>query len=691
MPIGGLRVLMKKILSLSLAFFLIFLSISVCSAQEEDTCKQFRDQIQKLEQLDITNLGPSVREIYKESLLKLYREYTTCLENEISTTVKARQRSNGASAQALDGKLVSLRAEKADTEKKIVIFEIASNLKSSPKPPVESNRAASDVATNAESPAPESEMVAASTVTSSVHAGNGSINLGNGTAPVNNTRMAVGSAMPASQPQDCAASEAYGDPPVILADLVNRAAADAVRRNDPTRAIFPLSQMVLYTVFDAASANSSSQLRGLEAYQYLSETARTDKQLGAAANSEGAVSGIEKPSFARLLGFAIEHGGITKQNDGTNLTLSTSLYSLYAMSGGDTAETYQRAGFLNRIGLSATFAVNDQENELANARRNNLSEWSGKVRLFGDRTTRSARFQRFWNESVRPLIRERLRTLGTSVETLSSQLSSYDAIERVSRRCLPDLVRDRMNSNEFKAATDDQKRQMVADLILGHLRANVFNQVRPNGRLELNGEQVAQIENDFLPRLKTSLDHLVLADAEIKERIADLSKGPLATFAYTNYRIPTGSDYSETKFLFEQDKGLFRPLKLIGNFGLSFYNKPDPFLNQERLRDISAALSFEGSSRSPFTEAENQSRITYSFVGRYQRLFENRRRVQRTPDIGAFQFVMEIPFFKGLSLPLSATYANATEEERKNHFRFNFGMRLDTDKLFELLKAASNR
>ena len=94
------------------------------------------------------------------------------------------------------------------------------------------------------------------------------------------------------------------------------------------------------------------------------------------------------------------------------------------------------------------------------------------------------------------------------------------------------------------------------------------------------------------------------------------------------------------------------PLKLSGNLGLSFYNRPDRSLNQQRLRNLVAALSFEGSSNSPFTEAENQSKVTYSFVGRYERLFENRRTVNRTPDIGALQFVMEIPLFKGLSLPL---------------------------------------
>jgi hypothetical protein len=360
------------------------------------------------------------------------------------------------------------------------------------------------------------------------------------------------------------------------------------------------------------------------------------------------------------------------------------------MGNGDTAEAYSRAGFLNRVGVSATFAIDDTTNELANARRNNLSEWSAKVRLFGDRSTRSERFRRFWQERISPIIRDRLQRLGSAVESLSNDLEAYDGIERDSRNCLPNLVQNRMAQPDYVAAGADARKQMIAELVLSHLRANIYNRVK-NGPLKLDQEQITQIEQDFLPGLRASLDRLVLADAEIKREIEDLRKGPLATFAFTNFRIPTGSDYSETKFLFEQDKGFFCTLKLIGNAGLSFYNKPDPLLNQKTLRDVSAALSFEGSSSSPFTESENQSRITYSFVGRYQRLFENRRLAQRKPDLGTFQFVMEIPFFRGFSLPLSATYANATEEEKKNHFRFNFGMRLDTDKLLEMLRAASNR
>jgi len=366
------------------------------------------------------------------------------------------------------------------------------------------------------------------------------------------------------------------------------------------------------------------------------------------------------------------------------LTLSTSLYSLYKMNKEDTAETYARAGALNRIGVSASFGVSDKNNELANARRNNLSEWGVKARLFGDRSTRSAQFQKFWDKEIRPLINDRLQALGGGIEHLSNDIEGYDLLESSLTDCLEAAVKDRMDDSDYETATPEGQEKILTSLIIAHLKANVFKRVQ-NGQLELSDKVKRDIELEYLPRLKTALDNLVTAGGLIDKKLEDLKKAPLGTFAYTNHRIPTGSDYSETKFLFEQDKGSFGPLKLTGNFGLSFYNKPSPTLNQQRLRDITAALSFEGTSHSPFTENDNQSKITYSFVGRYERLFENRNRVGRKPDIRVLQFVTEIPLVKGFSLPFSISYANATEEERKQGFRFNFGMRLDTDKLFELL------
>jgi hypothetical protein len=654
-----------------LLVLLLCLSSRPYIAQEANDCEPLRVKIEQVEMLDFNAMSPSLRQLYKESLLRLYTQFSKCLEREIAT---ARQRAvaDSQAARDVENKLHRLVKAKSDTEGKIIIIRTSLDL---PDEALDHNLAA---------PVPPATDKPVSAPTERRPTTRAGIVAGNGLTA---TRFASPAALagPATPIQsNCTPSVAYDGAPEILKDLATRLASDVVNENNPDKAALAGPQMVLYTVFDAASPKSSELVHSLEAYHYLAETARTDKQLGASANSDGAVSTIEKPGFAQLLGFAVEHGGITQKSDGTNLTLSTSLYSLYTLGNKDTAQNYARSGILNRVALAATFAAENKDNELANARRNNLSEWSAKVRLFGDRSTRSPGFQKVFSEKIKPLIRDRLRTLGRSIEELATKNPNYGTLEDAALDTLPDEVRARMACPDYTAAANPQREKIITDLILGRLRTAVYEPVSTR-RISLGADEIARIEGEFLPNLKKSLDNLVLADDILKKAIGDLQKGPLATFAYTNHRIPTGSDYSEAKFLFEQDKGFFGPLKLTGNLGLSIYNRPDRSLNQQKLRDFSAALSFEGTSDSPFTEAENRSKITYSFVGRYERLFENRRMANRTPDIGALQFVTEIPLFKGLSLPFSVTYSTATEEEKKQGFRFNFGTRLDMDKLLELV------
>jgi hypothetical protein len=661
---------MSGCLNVFLALLLCF-SPALCSAQTSTDCDQLRNKVAQLENLDIGQMSPTLQKLYKESLLKLYNQFSECLQREVSIASQMHIAvAKTDAATEVDSRLQALVKEKSDIDAKITMMRIALDLADVNPPPAatETPDVSSTAVVNRGTPAGETSR------------------------RTTTVRASADRSMPI-HPSDvipkCGPSAGYDDAPGILKDLATRLAGDIIDENNPDKAAQAGPQMVLYTVFDSASAQSSQLVRGLEAYQYLGETARTDKQLGASASSEGSVSGIEKPGFAQLLGFAIEHGGIAKQNDGTNVTLSTSLYSLYALANKDTATNYARAGILNRVGLAATFAADNKTNDLANVRRNNLSEWSAKLRLFGDRSTRSPQFQKTFDEKVKPLIRDRLRTLGRSIEELATRTPGYDDLEDAALTTLPDEVRGRMACPDYTSATAAQKQQMLADVILGRLRTTVYDPISTRS-VKLSDEAIARIEGEFLPNLKKSLDNLVLADDILKQAVADLQKGPLATFAYTNHRIPTGSDYSETKFLFEQEKGFLGPVKISGDFGMSFYNRPDPSLKQQRIRDVNAALSFEGSSPSPFTEKGNESKITYSFVGRYERLFENRQRPNRTPDVGSLQFVTEIPLFKGLSVPFSVTYASATEEQKKQGFRFNFGTRFDMDKLFALLNAGSN-
>lgn len=680
---AGLNLFLNLFLALLLCFSPVCLAQTPASAPPEATsdCDQMRGKITRFEQMNVKAMSPSIQHVHKEALLKLYTQFSQCIGQDVAATTDMRDAAAGTNAaQAIDDKLKALVAEQNDTADKLALLRTALDL-----PDAQSPR---------EAAAPHSGSPT-NNETATVARGNGNADTAASTPAPNaspdTAATPAGVVTPtAAAPQasfPCLPGATYENAPPLLTDIVTKAAQD-VAAGENNGALSGIPQMMLYTTLDASSPASSQLLRGLEAYQYLSETARTDKQLGASATADGAVSAIEKPGFARLLGFAVEHGAIDKQNDGTNLTLSTSLYSLYAINHDDTAETYARAGVLNRVGVFASFAVQNTDDDLANARRNNLSEWSVKARLFGDRSTRSRQFQRFWDEKIAPLIDQRLLALGQPLEDLTSQSVEYQRLRRQVGDCLRAGVRDRAKEADYIAATPAERTTILSNALLGLLKSNVYDRINA-GQFKLGDETITRIETQYVPSLKAALDNLKAAGGVLEKRLADLKKGPLGTFAYTNHREPMTSDYSETKFLFEQEKGFFGTLKLTGNFGLSFYHKPDRTMNQQKLRDISAALSFDGSSDSPFTEGENQSKITYSFVGRYERMMENRRMANRKPDIAVAQFVMEIPFLKGFSLPFSLSYANATEEERKKNVRFNFGMRLDTDKLLDLLRASS--
>ena len=95
--------------------------------------------------------------------------------------------------------------------------------------------------------------------------------------------------------------------------------------------------------------------------------------------------------------------------------------------------------------------------------------------------------------------------------------------------------------------------------------------------------------------------------------------------------------------------------------------------------------------RSPLVErSEAQNPVLLSFTGRYQRLLENRGVVGRKADIGVAQFKLELPVHSGITLPISLTFANATELINEKHVRAHFGFTIDTDKLFAVNKPATN-
>ena len=512
-------------------------------------------------------------------------------------------------------------------------------------------------------------------------------------APIVGTTPAQPQVTAAVTPAAPVQSDCYPDAPQILVNTVTAAAdqiANSGNPDDVTSSFSTILFMAMAHAISVDAVNSDEQRRDLfvqmEAVRVRQETQRTDKQIGASAVAEGSTTAAEKPGFAELLGFAIEHGAIEKEVNGTTLTLSSSPYAFVAAANGDTATSYKNYGYLSRVGVSANFNISDQDNVLANARRNQLSEWSIRARLTPDRSQRSRDAEEIWEQVRGDFAAPDLVLTGD----LSTQFGS-DATLNAKRR----EIEDRFLTPAFRvpvkavvdnaALTREQKRAQIAKTILCQVKTDIFDAVR-TGAFRIDATSRERIIKETLPAFQRALDKKEAAISRFEKDLDMLSYKPVLTFAYINKRDPNLSDYSTFKLLFQ--KKTAEKFNIIANAGFSVYHKPNPALNQSDMRDFAAALSFEGTAgRSPFLmNKDDESRITYSFSGRYRRLFENRNRPNVKADIGIAQFKLEIPVLMGFSLPFSVTYANATELIKEDHVRANFGFTLDTDKVFQILK-----
>jgi hypothetical protein len=237
------------------------------------------------------------------------------------------------------------------------------------------------------------------------------------------------------------------------------------------------------------------------------------------------------------------------------------------------------------------------------------------------------------------------------------------------------------------ADPDEKKTADIKKVILCNMRQSVYDAVIERGDDLVSAATRTTINSNLIPALFKAHEDLVQARSLIRDFLDEAGKKPLMTFAYNNHRTEMGSDYSVFRFLYERNT--FKPMKMVANGGISFYHRPDSAINQQSIRDIALALSFEGKVRSPFMTSElDFSNITYSFSGRYERMMENRGLPNRKADIAVAQFKVEFPVLAGMSLPFSITYANASELIKEDHVRANFGFTFDASKLLALRKLA---
>jgi len=489
---------------------------------------------------------------------------------------------------------------------------------------------------------------------------------------------------PANDPV-CGAGQEHPNPSTLqdwafcaAHDLVNH---KIIKKEDPDIGQF-LDQLTILAIAGGLKPDLVEQKFDLVNAQQ--ETARTDKQLGASARAQGSTTLAEKPGIQDLLGLAIEEGAIQKEVNGTTLTLSTSPYALTAIRNGDTASNYLKHGDdLGRVGISATFNIANQEDVLSNATRKQLAEWAVRIRLSGDHSPRSKGFQKFWDNEVKKKLEQEAIAI-----TAAAASTFQDVAAEKRREEVGDLL-----SAQIKTLFDQQKEQLtsnprqvilaVRDQILSTCKTEISDNI---DSFHLDAVTKHRIMSVTMPALLDAHVQATQGLKELNERIQALQALGTATFEYANVRDTTSGTYSNLKFLYQ--KGSSDTMKIVFNAGASFYSNPNHDLNQQTTRDFATALSWEGlAGRSPLAlDANDQSQVTFSFSGRYQRLLENRHVAGKKADIASAQGKLELPILTGASLALSITYANADELASKDHVRFNFGINYDTGKLYQLLQ-----
>lgn len=703
------------------SLIVVLVAPSWCLGQEPVNTDQLRRRVRELESMKLADRTPSIQETQKRSLLSVYRQFQVLLQDDITSleNMKAMVPNGDTALHArIARQIQDLTQEWNATVDKIK--ELVSLLQTAGAPnlanaaPKTSRRPTRrSVATNTNRTVVTDSASAGNAAASNGNSSDGRIETdavaisdnGNGGSATSSAlagdATSSASAAPATSsapaaPQSTAtpvpfvfaeADLAKCDPkaPRVLLGAIETTANSIVFDDNPDALSGEFPKIFVYSVLGGLS----EEIAKLDRYRYMGETARTDVQVGASAKSSGSTSAIEKPGISELLAWSIEHGAITKQVNDTVLTLNTSPYALFAATHGDTPETYENYNFFSRLGVSASFDIDSNQALLANARRKQLREWSARFRLTGDRTTRSAGFSKYWEREVKPAIEKRLLALSSTESLFDAEPALRELSGKVESETNSEITAY-LSKNPLTDKTDKTARaREIGKIILCKAHASIFVPLNTSGegKIEITPQIRARIPQ-LVRGLADAHDAVNLARASLEKYLKELEERPLATFAYTNQRTDTGSDYSVFQFLYERKA--FDPMKLIANAGVSFYHKPDDTINQQRVRDFNLALSFEGKTQSPFVSMEEDlSQITYSFTGSYQRLFENRHVPGKRADIGVAQFKIEFPVAMGFRLPFSVTYASASETSQKREVRANFGINLDTLKLLALRRLAS--
>jgi hypothetical protein len=471
-------------------------------------------------------------------------------------------------------------------------------------------------------------------------------------------------------------AQLYREPPPVLANGVEETARYIVEIGQADELTSSWLELVFYAVADAISPDvPGGGIRGVSPYTYSVESTRTDKQLGTSASSSGTTSAVEKAGFPSWLAFAIENGAIDQTVSGTNLTLSTSPYALIKLWEPDTQGNFTNFGFWRRIGVSVALPMdNPGTTPQGTFDTSEISEWSVRLRMLGDRSSRSRRFTNAWQEVVQPVIQRQLNAITGAVAGLFNDSSSRDLNEaqNVLSAGVVAAIDDVLTAAAGNPGESEQR--AITQHILDSLKTGIVDPIRASA-ISVSENMRERISTQLVPALQGTHRDLQGVPTLVQQVSDAVNRSPLLTLGFTRQHPTTGSATSVLKLLFD---GYVAPFFIRLNGEVSLYDDPDPAMNQSTVRSFGAALEFQGTVGNGLFASQqgfDKSKVAIAVSGRVLRL-------EDVDDIMAvLQAKIDLPLARGLRIPFSVSYASRTDLLDEDEIRGNFGLTLDFDQL----------
>jgi hypothetical protein len=395
------------------------------------------------------------------------------------------------------------------------------------------------------------------------------------------------------------------------------------------------------------------------AFTAQAEDASNAKNLSAGDSGSGSTSLVTKGAVPAILGFATEHGGLTRTADGTTVTFTGNPVGLVqAMAKKGFISAYQTQDdftkFLRKLsfGLSFDTSRGDQAG-IFTGNKQQLSGFTFRYNAVNHRDPRDIKYTSRWLEFTNA----QASNLALSLNKFVIALSTGNG--------LPAL-------NQWLASAN---LALAGKTSYAEIEAALRGQLNNLGEVDLPAEQevlIEQVGTDF--------------DAFIDKRnkiLGEINNGWIATFDYTNTR-PVGTP-SLSNFRFVAEKGAYNgSVDFTGNASVTIYNSRPTGPNAKTLRDF----RFAGQLDVPIGDITKTGIFLISLAGRYQRLLEDEAIAGSTlvvpkGDIATLQAKLTIPIRgTAFKIPLSFSYANRTELIKERELRGNFGFTFDLDSIF---------